>query len=93
MELVQGWHDWLGEQVKSLMRIARQLIELAFSMSLCCFPAVLIVQGIIAKRQNGMNIHSQHWSDAMPKLIHTATVTVWDRGNWIALLRSAGSED
>lgn len=61
-----------------------------FSMSLCCFPAAFLVQGIIAKRQNGTIVQSQCGSGAAPELIPTARAGVWDRHNWMALLKSAG---
>lgn len=59
-------------------------------MSLRCFPAVLLVQGIIAKKQNETNVQSQCGSGAVPELTHTAGAGVWDRDNRMALLTSAG---
>lgn len=35
-------------------------MELSFSMPPCCFPAVLLVQGIIARMQSGTAVQSQH---------------------------------
>jgi len=48
-------------------------------MSLRCFPAVLLVQGITTKRQNGTNVQSQRGSAAVPEAIHSAIAGVWDR--------------
>lgn len=90
MELVQAWHGWLGEEVKSLIYMAWYLIELSLSMSLLCFPAALLVQGIIAKSQNGANAESQHGSGAVPNLIRAARLGTWDRHSWMALFESPG---
>lgn len=79
MELVQAWRGWLGEEVKSLICMAWYLTELSLSVSLHCFPAALLVQGIIAKSQNGANAESQHGSGAVPNLICAARLGAWDR--------------
>lgn len=55
---------------------------------MCCFPAVLLVQGIIAKMQTGTAVQSQQGSSSMPELVHTAGVGVWDRGTLRALIKS-----
>lgn len=90
MELVQVRHGWLGEEVRRLICMVWYLTELSLSTSLHCFPAALLVQGIIIKRQNGTNAESQRGSGAVPKLIRAARLGAWDRHNWVALLKSPG---
>lgn len=50
-------------------------------MPVCCFSAVLLLQGIIAKKQHETDVRAQRGSGAVPELIHTARAGFWDRDN------------